>query len=82
VQRSAELVRDPQYVHRGFHHPLEHPEMGLVPYTGHQWRIRGYTSGPRWPAPTLGQHSFEVLTQILGFSPDEISELVACGAVR
>jgi crotonobetainyl-CoA:carnitine CoA-transferase CaiB-like acyl-CoA transferase len=82
VQRSHELVHDPQYLHRGFHHPLEHPEMGLVPYTGHQWRIRGYASGPRWAAPTLGQHSFQVLTEIAGLSADEISELVACGAVR
>jgi crotonobetainyl-CoA:carnitine CoA-transferase CaiB-like acyl-CoA transferase len=81
VQRSHELVRDPQYLHRGFHHLLEHPEMGLVPYSGHQWRIRGYASGPRWAAPTLGQHSFQVLTEIVGLSADEISELVSCGAV-
>ena len=58
------------------------PTWGLVPYTGHQWRIRGYASGPRWPAPTLGQHGFQVLTEIVGLSADEIADLVACGAVR
>jgi benzylsuccinate CoA-transferase BbsF subunit len=81
VSRSSDLLRDPQYVHRGFHHPIEHPEMGLVPYAGHSFRIEGYASGPRWHAPTLGQHSFEVLHELLGFGDDEIAELVAAGAV-
>ncbi|MBJ22057.1 MAG: hypothetical protein CL933_21825 [Deltaproteobacteria bacterium] len=81
VQRSRDLLRDPQYRHRHFHHPLEHPEMGRVPYSGHQWRIRGYESGPRWHAPVLGQHSFQVLSEILGLGDEEIGELVASGAV-
>ena len=81
VQRSADLLKDPQLRHRGFHHPLQHPEMGLVPYSGHQFRIRGYASGPRSPAPLLGQHSFQVLHDILGLSDGEIAELVAAGAV-
>jgi len=81
VQRSSDLLRDPQYRHRRFHQPLDHPEMGSVPYSGHQWRIRGYESGPRWPAPVLGQHSFQVLSEILGLADEEIGELVASGAV-
>jgi benzylsuccinate CoA-transferase BbsF subunit len=81
VQRSSDLLRDPQYHHRGFHQPLDHPEMGRVPYSGHQWQIQGYESGPRWHAPVLGQHNYEVLSEILGLSDDEISELVASGAV-
>jgi benzylsuccinate CoA-transferase BbsF subunit len=81
VQRSSDLLRDPQLRHRGFHHPLQHPEMGLVPYSGHQFRIRGYPSGPRWPAPLLGQHSFQVLQEILELDDAAIAELVASGAV-
>jgi len=81
VQRSSDLLRDPQYQHRRFHQPLEHPEMGRVPYSGHQWRIQGYESGPRWHAPILGQHSFQVLSEILGIGDEEIGELVASGVV-
>ena len=55
--------------------------MGRVPYSGHQWRIRGYESGPRWHAPLLGQHNFQVLSEILGLRDEEIAELVASGAV-
>jgi benzylsuccinate CoA-transferase BbsF subunit len=81
VQRSSNLLRDPQYAHRGFHHWLDHPEMGRIPYSGHQWRIRGYESGPRWPAPILGEHSFQVLTEIVGLTEEEVGALIASGAV-
>ncbi len=81
VQRSSDLLCDPQYRHRRFHQPLDHPEMGRVPYSGHQWRIHGYESGPRWHAPVLGQHSFEVLSEILELGDEAIGELVASGAV-
>jgi crotonobetainyl-CoA:carnitine CoA-transferase CaiB-like acyl-CoA transferase len=81
VQRSSDLLRDPQYAHRGFHHALEHAEMGRIPYAGHQFRIRGYPSGPRSAAPTLGQHSFEVMRDLLGMSEDEIAQAFAAGAI-
>jgi crotonobetainyl-CoA:carnitine CoA-transferase CaiB-like acyl-CoA transferase len=60
---------------------MEHGEMGLVPYEGHQFTIRGYDNGPRYPAPCLGQDTVEVLTDILGMSDDEVGEALASGAV-
>ena len=71
----------PMLAHRRFFHPLEHPEMGLVPYEGHMFRISGYDSGPRFPAPCLGQDTFEVLTEFLGLTDNEVSEVLATGAV-
>ena len=43
--------------HRRFFRRSTHPEMGEVPYEGHQFRIAGYDNGPRSPAPCLGEHS-------------------------
>ena len=81
VQRSSDLLADPQYAHRGFYHYLEHGEMGRIPYAGHQYRITGYDNGPRGPAPMLGEHSFEVLSELLGLSEDELSAAFASGAI-
>ncbi len=81
VQRSRDLLRDEQYEHRGFYRYMDHPEMGRIPYAGHQYRISGYDNGPRAPAPMLGQHSFEVLSEILGMSDDDIGAAFASGAV-
>lgn len=81
VQRSSDLLADPQYAHRGFYRYLEHGEMGRIPYAGHQYRISGYDNGPRGPAPMLGEHSFEVLSELLGLSEDELSAAFASGAI-
>ena len=81
VQRSRDLLQDEQYEHRGFYRYLEHPEMGHIPYAGHQYRIAGYDNGPQAPAPLLGQHSFEVLSGILGLSDESVGAAYASGAV-
>jgi crotonobetainyl-CoA:carnitine CoA-transferase CaiB-like acyl-CoA transferase len=81
VQRSRNLLEDRQYRHRGFYHWFDHPEMGHIPYAGHPYRIRGYDNGPRGPAPTLGQHTFEVLSQFLGLDDEQIASAYASGAV-
>ena len=82
VQRSSDLARDPQYAHRGFHHVYDHPEIGSVPYAGTQFRIPGYTGGPRGPAPLLGQHNREVFRSILGMSEGAIEEAIEQGVIQ
>jgi len=81
AQRSSDLLNDPQLAHRGFHHYMEHPEMGNIPYSGHEFRIRGYDSRPLSPAPCLGQHSEQVMREILGMSDDQLAEVLVAGAV-
>jgi len=81
VQRSSDLLRDPQLAHRRFFRYMDHAEMGNIPYTGHQFRIRGYESGPRFPAPLLGEHNELVLREILGMTDEEITEALAAGAI-
>jgi len=80
VQRSSDHLVDPQLAHREFFRPMLHPEMGEVPYEGHQYKIAGYDNGPRMPAPCLGEHTYEVLTEVLGLSTDEASEALISGA--
>ena len=80
VQRSSDLLDDPQLAHRRFFRPMQHPEMGEVPYEGHQYRISGYDNGPRSPAPCLGEHTFEVLTEHLGMDMEQAAAALASGA--
>ncbi len=81
VQRSSDLLKDPQYAHRHFYRYHDHQEMGKVPYAGHQYLISSYDNRPRGPAPCLGQHSFEVLTEVLNLSDEEVAEVFASGVV-
>ncbi len=81
VQRSSDLLADAQLSHRKYFRPLVHPEMGTIPYEGHQFRIAGYDNGPRFAAPCLGEHTWEVLTEILGMDEEAAAELLAAGGV-
>ena len=77
VQKSSDLLKDPQYAHRDFYRYMKHPEMGTIPYAGHQYRMSAYNSGPRSAAPILGEHSFEILGGLLGMSDEAIAESYA-----
>ena len=81
VQRSSDLLQDPQYQHRQFYRYFNHQEMGTIPYAGHQYRISSYDNSPQGPAPCLGQHSFEVLSEVIKLSDEEIAEAYATGIV-
>ena len=82
VQRSSDLAVDPQYRHRGFHHAHTHPTMGDVPYAGPQFVIPGYAAGPHSYAPLLGEHTEEVLRDVLGMSAEAIQAVADAGALQ
>jgi crotonobetainyl-CoA:carnitine CoA-transferase CaiB-like acyl-CoA transferase len=81
VQRSSDLLADPQLAHRRFFRRMTHVEMGEVPYEGHQFLIRGYDNGPLTPAPCLGEHSVQVLQEVLGCSDEDLARIAASGAL-
>ena len=51
-----------------------------MPYEGHQFPITRLRQRPAPPAPCLGEHTYEVLTDILGLDDDEVAEVLASGA--
>jgi len=73
--------RHPQLVARGFFEEVAHPVVGTHPVPGVPFR---YASCPRWirsPAPTLGQHSRELLGGLLGLPEAELDRLEAAGVI-
>ena len=76
VRTAADIVdEDPQLRHRGHWVTLLHPEMGESIYNAPPFRIDGAPAIPSAPAPLLGQHTQEVLTEILGLSLSEVEAL-------
>ena len=70
---------DPHFQASGFIRGIEHPEAGKTWLPGRPWRFSAAKSCPIRPAPCVGQHSHEVLTQELGISDHEYRELVDAG---
>ena len=76
VYRATELGENPQLAERGFFQTIEHPAAGTFPYAGVGWKLsRAPGAVPTRPAPTLGQHSREVLAEYLGIAPETIEDL-------
>ena len=73
--------RDEHLVERGFYAYLAHPETGVSLYDGPTVRLHetpGYLAAP---APLFGEHTFEVATEVLGYSAAEVAELAASGVL-
>ncbi|MPY91930.1 MAG: hypothetical protein GEV08_02365 [Acidimicrobiia bacterium] len=77
-----DLATDPHLEARGFLERLRHPEVGARTHTGLPWRLTERHDRVRAPAPTLGQHTAEVLADVLGYGPEGVAELVAAGVLR
>ena len=50
-------------------------------YSGHQYQIAGYDHGPRFAAPMIGQHTYDVLSSELGLTDEQIADAAAAGAL-
>src|SRR5206468_3254075 len=78
-----QMIQDelPQLAERGFTQWLEHPVAGPVGYPGIGVRADTFDNSYRAPAPTVGQHTTEVLTEILGLTDSELARLHDSGVV-
>ena len=67
---------------RGFWETVEHPVVGRYRCTGMPFTITGRPRHwVRTPTPVYGQHTGEVLTEVLGRSDDDIARLRAAGVI-
>ncbi len=83
MQTSEDLVeRDPQEKFRGHFAKSDHPEMGPSIYDSPPYHLSGITEPVmRTPAPLLGQHTYEVLGELLGMSKEEVDRLTEEGVL-
>ena len=77
VQDCADVIRDPQLVHRNQWVRLDHPEMGHSLYSAPPMHLSRTPAWPRSPAPLLGQHTREVCREWLQLDDARIDELIA-----
>ena len=72
---------DPQLDALGMLERPTHPVTGTHVVAGVPWRLNNAPNGIRRTAPTLGQHTAEILTEVLDFSPEQADALRAKGAL-
>ncbi len=82
VATMADVQQDSQLRARGQFWETDHPVIGPLPYDGPAYLLSETRAGPRNPAPLLGQHTEQVFREVLGYSEDELAELVVSGALQ
>ncbi|MET0880692.1 MAG: CoA transferase, partial [Acidimicrobiales bacterium] len=82
VADFADASADPQLRARGHYVALDHPVLGPGEYERNGVRISGAPCGYLAPSPTLGQHTDEVLDEVLSLGDAEIARLREAGAIQ
>ena len=80
VNTLAQALEDEQVRARGMIVEIEHPELGTLREVASPVRTAGTVDAPR-PAPRLGQHTDEILHELLGYAPARVARLHASGAL-
>lgn len=60
---------------------VEHPIIGAMKLNGSPIKLMDTMPSIRRPAPTLGQHNHEILTELLGLSPEAVRRCESEGVV-
>ncbi|MDE2836322.1 MAG: CoA transferase [Chloroflexota bacterium] len=81
VNTLDEAVQDAQVRSRGMIVEVEHPEGGVYEATGNPFKLSAAGEERFTPPPTLGQHTTEVLRDVLGYDDERIAGLYADGSV-
>ena len=82
VQSSSHCVVDPQLIHRQQFQEIPHPLRGTTWVEGSPFRLSRTPGHPAWGGPMFGQHLPEVLTGILGYDEERITQLILAGALE
>ena len=81
VNRVDDLAEDPQMLANDYVVEIEHPQHGPTRYVGVPVRLSETPGSVRQAAPEHGQHSELLLTELLGYSWDEVGSLRERGVI-
>jgi len=74
INKIDRVVSDPQIRARRMVIELDHPTIGKLPMLGNPVKVQGMDE-PHIPPPLRGQHTAQILSELLGYSAEQIAEL-------
>lgn len=81
INSVAEVLADPQVIARDMIVDVEHPLAGKTSLPGIPIKLSETPGNIRSPAPLLGQHTAEILHNLLDYGPEQMRELEEQGII-
>ena len=82
VNSLSQALADTQVLHRNMVVDLKHPNGNMTKGPGNPIKLSRSCDQDFTPAPTLGQHTDEVMTQLLNLSVDQIEQMKEQGIIK
>lgn len=81
INNFAEVFSDPHILSRAMVQTWQHPYRPNLELVSSPMKLSKTPVSQKYPPPLLGQHTQEVLTELLHLSCDELAELKSLGAI-
>ena len=75
VYEPVDMLHDEHYRYRQSIVEVDHPELGPIPVQGVFPKLSSTPGSVRWLGPGLGQHTVEILSDLLGMKESDIEAL-------
>lgn len=82
VNSLSQALADTQVLHRNMVVDLKHPNGNMTKGPGNPIKLSRSCDQDFTPAPTLGQHTDEVMTQLLNLSVEQIQQMKQQGIIK
>ena len=81
VMDPKQALAHPYYREKGMVVEVSDPLQGTRQVIGSPLRFSASPAGPTGPAPLAGQHTFEILSEVLGYGSDQVARLLESGVL-
>jgi formyl-CoA transferase len=81
VNNMQRLFADPQVLHRSMLAEVPHPTIGMLRLAGVPIKYSETPASIRRPPPLLGEHTDQILAEVLGYPSEQIDALRRQGAI-
>ena len=81
INNVADVFNHPQAEARELKIELDHPTAGRIGFPGYPYKFSETPAHAHRPPPLLGEHTEEVLVELLNYSQEDVKELQAQGAI-